>query len=317
MKTLHALHIEKLREENGFHSGNFVAFVYVHDLMVTYVGFYATRARLDKDPYVEMRIKARTVGGFHSAIMHDNKGSKFAHLENTDTLALTFIDRFLGDDAPDSGVIVGAEGLYEQLKEAGEVEEDDWGNPSRDIANLEATQEPTPPKPRKLDFHVAMKGYTFDDMETMIIQAASEIIVKRSGGEDQLGSKAFDMAFEKVKGEMDKWAENVLEITAMKEGDTAYTVKDMIAHSAEKYASEKVDLHTGEPRAGFVSVRDNVGSRLHYLVKKGLSQIFENEIDREVKGLIQKMKLEYREKMDVMLKEQQAKFSEALEKMSK
>lgn len=317
MKMLHAFHIEKLHERNDFHGGNFVAFVDSEDAKLTYVGEYGCRKRPHQDDFISFKVKGRTVGGFHSAAMHA-EGHKFTYIENVDPLALHFITKHIGtQDAVDGNQLVDGEELFHFLLTEGEVFECDRGEPSRETANLEATAEPTPPAPRKMDFYVQMRGHTFDDMESMVIRAASEQVVRRSGGELKLGEKAFGMALEKVSETVEEWSSDILGITALKEGDKAYTVKDMIMHKAEQYAQEKVDLDNGEPHTGgYVSRHGRVGPRLQYLISKSLRHIFEKEIDKAVQDQVSEMRREYKSKVNQMVSEQKEKFAKAIDAMT-
>lgn len=315
MKKLHAFHVEKKQERNDFQGGNYVAFVEVEGVKMTYVGVYNMRKNPHSPHYFFFDGKARTVGGYHDAGIHDESRG-FVYAKDTE-LSQAFEERFLGEDPVETGVIVDAEALCEFMVEAGDIYLDEYDNPDRDPSNLQSTTEPVEPKPRQMQFNVQMLGHTYDDMESLIIQSASELVVKRSGGEIQLGQKAFEMAMDEIRGSLERWSGNILNITAVKEGDKAYTVGDMILHKAQEFITQQVDMSTGEAKSGFVSRHERVGPRIQYLISKSLQQIFEKEVEQANRQIIAEMKAAYREKINAMVDAQKAKFEEALDKMSK
>lgn len=190
--------------------------------------------------------------------------------------------------------------------------------PDDEISNMSATKEPTG---TGIEFHVAMHGHTFHDMEELIVQAAAQQIVGRHGERElvkliearciALTTAKADVALEKITSEI------IDQPITPKYGDKQpLTMREFIGLTGREYLSEPVEAHNGATvkRDGYRS--SDHPSRMQYLVSKYMDMKFKREVEKATNDAIASVRAAIEANHKALLDAEKRRFAEALAKLS-
>jgi len=187
-----------------------------------------------------------------------------------------------------------------------------------EISNMEAIKEPTG---TGIEFHVAMRGHTFHDMEELIVQAAAQQIIGKFGNErlaKEIEAKTISLVTAKADKALEAVTSDILDqplipkFTYGKPDAAPVTMREFIGLTGRQYLSERVDEY------GKVNERSSYNEkvRIQYLVEKAMAHSFKSEIEKATNALLSEIRAAISERHKAFLETEQSRFREALAKLS-
>lgn len=179
--------------------------------------------------------------------------------------------------------------------------------------DLVATHEP---EHKGIEFHVSMRGHTFEDMEELIVHAAAEKLIKR------LDAGRFQKLVEErcialITAKIDKHlagitAEIIEQPVTPSFGDRKpITMREMIGLIGREYLSERVDTD-GKPS------RDTYRSeaRINRLVWQFMATAFKRDIEAATNSAIGEVQKAIKEHHATFLASEKARLRDAIAKVT-
>lgn len=134
----------------------------------------------------------------------------------------------------------------------------------------------------KIEFHVQMRSWTLNDMESLIIDAAAKQLVGRHAGDGDLSKAVQDAAIKAITERADKKLEavsaEILDQPMMPtwNGKEPVTLRDFIGLYAKDYLTQVVDREGKPTTSGWGS---NGQQRIVWIVERALDRKFKSEIE--------------------------------------
>lgn len=206
--------------------------------------------------------------------------------------------------------------MTNEIHSTAEIAEENWdghSEPSEIETNMVATEQPTG---NGLEFHVSMRGYTMNDMEDLIVQAAARQIVgtfnDRKMAKD-IEDKCIEQVTQKADSALSSITSEIIDqpLTPSFGDKKPVTMREFIGLTGREYLDQTVDS-AGKPCSGYGSS----GTRVEYLVRQYMDRHFRNEIEKATSAVIAEMRKEIKARHEAMLEKEKARLREAFEKLT-
>lgn len=174
--------------------------------------------------------------------------------------------------------------------------------------NMVATHEPTD---HKIQFHVSMRGWTQDDMEALIVEAAARIIVGRTGDNKlakEIEAKCAELVTRRADAALAKVATDILDQPMIPSfgAKEPVTMREYLGLYGREYLETKVD------RGGW----NNKTTRIVQIVSDLMDAKFKTEIERSTNAAVTEIKNEVRARHDAIIEAEKLRLREALAKVT-
>lgn len=180
-------------------------------------------------------------------------------------------------------------------------------------SDLVATHEP---ERKGIEFHVSMRGHTFEDMEELIVHAAAEKLIKRLDG-GRFQKLVEERCIALITGKIDKHlagitAEIIDQPVTPKFGDKKpVTMREMIGLTGREYLTERVDM-AGNPSTDAYRTEP----RINRLVAQHMATVFKREIEAATNSAINEVQKAAKEHHASFLAQEKARLREAIAKVT-
>lgn len=201
--------------------------------------------------------------------------------------------------------------------EMGLVEFDDEGEPGEIQNNLVATKAA---EDQGIEFHVSMRGHTFEDMEALIVAAAAQLIVGKRNERElarSIEAKCIELVNAKATAKLETITAEIIDLPVTPQYATdkkPVTMREMLGLYGREYLMEMVD-RDGKPSTDGWS-RNERKARIVHVVEKAMDAKFKAEIERSTNAVVTEIKAAIKAQHDAMLATERARFMEALAKVS-
>lgn len=189
-------------------------------------------------------------------------------------------------------------------------------DPEAEVANITATDGPTSDR---LQFHVQMHGWTLDQMETLVVEAAARQIVSKLMAGDigkQIQSATAQMVAEKINAKLEPITAEIINQPVMVAGKTAGTLADLIGLTANAYLSESVNSEgksKGEVGGDSWSFRHSA-KRIEWIATRHMERKFKDEISTATNAAVREIQGAVKAQHLALIEEEKARIKAALEK---
>lgn len=195
--------------------------------------------------------------------------------------------------------------------EIAQAKSDGSDEPVEAISSMDATTEPAP---TGISFHVQMRGYTQEDMEELIVEAAARIIVGRSGETriaKAIEARVVEAIRERADAVVGKIAADVMNHTL--QGATTWqaspgTVGQVLGMLGREYLEQKV-TDDGKPFDNVSHWRKDAMTRAEYIARQHVSQTFAKELDAASREVVKEMTKAVKDRFAAMLDAKKAEFN--------
>jgi CRISPR/Cas system-associated endoribonuclease Cas2 len=180
------------------------------------------------------------------------------------------------------------------------------------VATTEATGE-------GIEFHVAMKGYTLRDMESLIINAAALQLIGKMETRlaKMIEEKCIELIDDKLTSALGKITTEILDqpITPSFGDKSPVTMREFMG----LYGREYLTQHVGSDGSRFKpSSWSSTGTpRIEYLAARVIDSKFKAEIESAQRESIKEVQTSMKKHMQDCISEQKGKFLKALEEYAK
>lgn len=205
------------------------------------------------------------------------------------------------------------------ITDTGEMELNDFdfdGEPGDIRNNLIATKAA---EGEGIEFHVSMRGHTFQDMEALIVEAAAQLIVGKRNERDlarAIEAKCVELVNAKATAKLETITAEIIDQPMTPQWATdkkPVTMREMLGLYGREYLTQMVD-RDGNPSS------DNWGNRnrarIVQLVEKAMDAKFKAEIEKSTNAVVNEIRAAIKAQHDAMLAAEKARFMEALAKVS-
>lgn len=205
-----------------------------------------------------------------------------------------------------------------EIISTGDIEEasyDGHGEPSDVRTDMVATVKA---ERKGIEFHVSMRDYTMDDMQSLIVEAAAFQIIGRFG-KDQLvkaiEAKCIELIDNKAKAALEKVTTEIIDqpITPKFGDKKPVTMREFIGLTGREYLAELVG-NDGSPNTDHWS--SSKQPRLQYLVWQTMTRQFKDEITKATSSVIVALQKETKAALDKFLAGEKLRLTEALTKVT-
>ncbi len=200
--------------------------------------------------------------------------------------------------------------------EMGLVEYDGEGEPG-DIQNdLVATKAA---EGQGIEFHVSMRDHTFRDMESLIVEAAAQLIVGKRNERElarAIEARCVEMINAKATAKLETITAEIIDMPVTPQWATdkkPVTMREMLGLYGREFLMEMVG-GDGKPSTDNWGGRNK--ARITYLVEKAMDAKFKAEIERSTNAVVAEIKAGIVARHNAMLAAEKARFMEALAKVS-
>lgn len=199
-----------------------------------------------------------------------------------------------------------------EIASTGDLSGDEFDEPRSDLV---ATREPLG---AGIEFNVAMRGYTMQDMENLIVEAAAALIVGQRG-ERELGrlieAKCIEQVTAKADAALHAVTHEIIDqpLTPAFGDKKPVTMREFIGLTGRKYLTERVDRE-GKPHAGSGWGSNPTYTRVELLVSNYMQKHFKNEIEKATNAAISEVQKAIREAHTVFIEAEKARMRDALAK---
>ena len=199
----------------------------------------------------------------------------------------------------------------------GLVEFDHEGDPGDIQNNLVATKTP---EGHGIEFHVSMRGHTFEDMESLIVEAAAQLIVGKRNERElarAIETKCIELVNAKATAKLETITAEIIDLPVTPQWATdkkPVTMREMLGLYGREYLMEMVD-RDGKPGTDGWS-RNERKARIVHIVEKAMDAKFKAEIERSTNAVVTEIKAAIKAQHDAMLSAERARFMEALAKVA-
>lgn len=172
-----------------------------------------------------------------------------------------------------------------------------------------------------IEFHVSMRDYTMQDMETLIIEAAAMQVVGKFGDArlaKEIEAKTISLVTAKADKALEAVTAEIIDqpITPkypfMKKDEAPVTMREFIGLTGRQYLSERVDAN------GKVSERSsyNEKTRIQYFAEKYMEMAFKREIEKATNLVIAEVRNAIEAQHKAFLAAEKERFRDALAKVA-
>lgn len=183
--------------------------------------------------------------------------------------------------------------------------------------DMTATVEPDPSA--KIEFHVQMRSWTVNDMESLVIEAAARQLVGRNASDSALAKAVQDAAIAQITARADaKLAEVSAEIIDQPvmagplNSKQPVTLRDMIGLYAKEYLTEVVG-RDGKPATDYYG-RNAGKTRMAWIIERALDSKFKTEIEKATNTAISEVQTAIRGQHKALMVAETARIRAAIAK---
>lgn len=175
------------------------------------------------------------------------------------------------------------------------------------------------PEGRGIEFHVSMRGHTFEDMEALIVEAAAQLIVGKRNERElarSIEAKCVEMVNAKAAAKLETITTEIIDQPMTPQWATdkkPMTMREMIGLYGREYLTEMVDRE-GKPSTD--NWGNNRRARITYFVERAMDAKFKLEIEKSTHSVVNEIRAAIKAQHDAMLAAEKARFMEALAKVS-
>ena len=191
---------------------------------------------------------------------------------------------------------------------------DDSGDVRSDIVATHTAEN------RGMEFHVSLRDYTLSDMESLIVDAAANILVSKYGQNalsKLVQERALEAITKKIDAHLTQVTHEIVEAPMMvnpgwPSKEPPVTLREFIGLTGREYLTQRVD-HSGRPTIDSYSSRP----RMQQIVEHYMDNKFKLEIQNSVNALIAEIRLEFRTIHEKFLTEERNRIREAMKGLLK
>jgi hypothetical protein len=182
----------------------------------------------------------------------------------------------------------------------------------RVASKISATEKP---EGSRFEFHVQMRGFTMNEMDNLIVEAAARLIVG-NGRERKIAeaieAKCIELVDAKASAALAKVTERIIDAPMTPNyGDRKpVTMREFIGLYGREYLTALVDRE-GKPITGSVW-HDSSKPRIDYLVERSLDGRFKTEIEKATNAAFHTMKNLITTQHNTMLAVEKKRLADAL-----
>lgn len=195
------------------------------------------------------------------------------------------------------------------------IAEDLGLGPDDELSDLSAIKEP---ENKGMEFHVQMNGYTLQDMDNLIVEAAARIILGRQNDtkiSKEIEAKAIAAISAKIDARLEKVTAEIIDqpVTPNWGDKKPVTMREMIGLYGKEYLTQRV-FPSGEDYKSDGWGSSNSMSRAEHFVQKTLSRVFKDEITKATNAAITQIQTDFKAAHQTILDAEKTRVREALAK---
>lgn len=179
----------------------------------------------------------------------------------------------------------------------------------------------TDEKPEGISFHVQMRGWTLNDMEALIVEAAATQLVGRVGKNrfaELVEQRALEMLEKRADAVLSKVATDVLATQLTPSGfgqKTPITIGESLGMLGREYLEQRVN-EDGKPadRGGYGY--DRKPTRMQWILSQTFTTKFSNELTTASANGVKEVQAAIKAHQQAVIEAETAKFREALQKIA-
>lgn len=204
--------------------------------------------------------------------------------------------------------------MTEVITDTHELAEATWdrqNEPSEVAAMISATDKPGG---ERFEFHVQMRGFTMNEMDNLVVEAAARLIVGHHRDRDitkAIEAKCIELIDAKATAALSAVTSEIIDAPMTPSfGDKApTTMREFIGLYGREYLATSVDRE-GKPKKPD-SWNDTM-PRIEYLVRKSLDGRFKNEIEKATAAAIVSIRNGIQAQHNAILEAEKRRLSSAL-----
>ena len=174
----------------------------------------------------------------------------------------------------------------------------------------------TEEKPEGISFHVQMRGWTLNDMEALIVEAAATQLVGRVGKNrfaELVEQRAIEILRERADAVLSKVATDVLATQLTPSGfgqKTPITIGESLGMLGREYLEQRVepDGKAADRSYGY----DRKPTRMQWILSQTFTTKFSNELDKASAAGVKEVQSEIKAHQQAIIEAETAKFRAAL-----
>lgn len=198
-----------------------------------------------------------------------------------------------------------------------EIAEQNWDpstEPGEVSSSIQATEGLTTDR---LQFHVQMTGYTLEDMDALIVEAAArQIVGKRTDTviAKEIEAKCAEMITRRIDATLVSVTAEIIDqpVTPNWGDKKPVTMREMIGLMGREYLTKQVTRDGKETSSSY----ETWGTRVEWIVWQKMSTQFKNEIEKATGSAIAEMQRQVKAAQESLIIEQKKRLSEALAKLT-
>ncbi len=190
-----------------------------------------------------------------------------------------------------------------------------YGEPQQPETDMVATKEADG---KGIEFHVSMRSYTMNDMESLIIEAAARQLLGSRDAQFRklVEDRAIALIVEKANEKLSSVSAEIIDmpLTPTFGEKKPVTMREFIGLTGQAYLTENVDPNTGERKTADAWSRDRTVPRIAQIVQKAMDAKFKKEIEASTNAAVREVQVAIKASHDALLAAEKARFLDALSK---